>query len=157
MLEQRVLREAYVWRDGWPEWKTAAQAFPDYFDQSIAIADSTNSYTPLSTRVDGEAIALQAEGASVPPSFDKSPSITLAANVSTEHIPLAAIVEPTSLAAGTDSIGTSVNEQQRLGTTRSNPVVARRRKRKDLYLVVITALAFVALVLIAILITVLSQ
>jgi DNA-directed RNA polymerase subunit RPC12/RpoP len=32
LKEQRVGRDALVWRDGWPEWLAASQVFADYFE-----------------------------------------------------------------------------------------------------------------------------
>lgn len=35
--EHRIGRDALVWRDGWPEWRSAATVFEDYFGQQAAM------------------------------------------------------------------------------------------------------------------------
>ena len=36
LTESRVTRDSLVWRDGWPQWLMASEAFPEYFGPSYA-------------------------------------------------------------------------------------------------------------------------
>jgi hypothetical protein len=47
LQEGRISRDALVWRDGWPEWLSGAQAFPDYFGPSLPVPNSTGNAAAL--------------------------------------------------------------------------------------------------------------
>lgn len=38
--ENRISRDAYVWRDGWPQWMLAAEAFEEYFGSNWVVEES---------------------------------------------------------------------------------------------------------------------
>lgn len=62
LAEKRVSRDSLVWRDGWPEWQVAEQAFSDYFtpeDSEVSPEDSMAVSSPSSNAAPPDPTATQ--------------------------------------------------------------------------------------------------
>jgi hypothetical protein len=134
MKENRVAREALVWRDGWPQWMIAGEAFEEYYGpQWLADAAAAGADKPEPSG--SVAAAFGAAGSSA---AGLEPVIaTVLADVT---------VSPASLAPTEVPLGA--------GALPSRPHHRRRRRRTN-YALGIGLLAVLAIALVVVLVTVL--
>jgi hypothetical protein len=153
MQENRVAREAYVWRDGWPQWMIAGEAFEEYYGPRWLVPDtptaSAEPTEPDAAIVDASVISTGAPGLSganiASVSGDAGLGLSLPASEADRASSLAA---PLATALATDSLAPVAAPLRPLG---------RRKRRRTNYTVGISILAIVAIALVVILIAVLMS
>jgi DNA-directed RNA polymerase subunit RPC12/RpoP len=155
MKENRVARDALVWRDGWPQWQVAAEAFEETYgwlpaDDAGGTAAAAESALPADT---GQ---VPLAGAAAPTETALGPASAVAAGE--VERPLGS--EPVAAAAIEQPLGSSLTDASAVPglPIRREPLSAARRKRtRTNYAIGITLLAVLAIALVAVLIVVLKQ
>lgn len=157
MKENRVAREALVWRDGWPQWMNAGEAFEEYYGSRWLLPDA-----PAGQPAESVSGVIPA-GAAAPVGVGLADSPVGTGVVEASIIGGAA--EPSSGEAapagalGSTAVGTPIGSP--IGTSIGSPgvvrPVARRKRRKTNYTLWITVLAIVAIALVVVLVAVLMS
>lgn len=144
MAENRVARESLVWRDGWPQWMIAAEAFEEYYGSRWLVPETTTPSGEQSPPPVGA-------GGSVLPAIAKLGSSPLTQPASD--------LAPSSIAPAGPLSGAAAEPVDAGVTSGVAPVrpLGRRKRRKPNYALGITVLAIVAVVLVAVLIAVLMR
>lgn len=164
MLDNRVAREALVWRDGWPQWRIAGEAFEEYFGSSWRLANAEEEQveepTPLSLSsgsreergsVDNDAAVASTplEASSARPASQSGP-VQLAAQAQLEAETSGALVcAPDGSLATSNTLPPS--------RARTGAAAPRRKKKQANYTVLIVVLALLALTLVSVLAVVVLQ
>lgn len=157
MKENRVAREALVWRDGWPQWMNAGEAFEEYYGSRWLLPDTAAApgqpAEPVSGGIPAEAAAPASAGSADRP---VSAGVVEASIVGGAAEPSSVEAAPAG-ALGTAAVGTPVGVPLTapIGSPGVVRPLARRKRRKTNYTLWITVLAIVAIALVVVLVAVL--
>lgn len=127
MLDNRVARDALVWRDGWPQWMIAGEAFEDYFGSAWRVP---------------EALVPSEESASIRIEDSIQSNSELASQTNVAVSSSLGEVEPLAYAAGTT------------GMRNVTAPVLRRKKNRANHTLLIMVLAVLAFALVGVLLVV---
>ncbi len=146
VAEGRVSADAYVWREGWGDWRLAADVLP-------LAAASPPAVVPSPTAIAEPPVA---HGTPMPQPAPSPVSVPAAAPVAVSPVASPVSIAPAPSAAGTDAMD-ATGGRTALAIAAEQRYLRRRRSRQGLWTMAVVTLTVTAIGLLAVLIYVLQN
>ncbi len=166
LTDQRVSPDSLVWRDGWPQWLVAGEALEDFFGTAWRVpadatteggAEESSAHTAAPGDITVTDVSKTVTDVVVDPRIDADIRRATTAAIAAQSGATGTVVEAAPMRPTSTVSTTSTAANVDPNATTSSVALARKKKQRTQYTIMIAVLAILACALVGVLLFVLNR